>query len=192
MGIFGFVANLANLPLIYKYKKSSSYIRRQINQDVAKYLRQEKSDNENILPYSILIKCLRSEYFRVIFYHRIGYFNGWLRRYKRPSHLLMISPKCMIMGGVRFHHPYCTIINAKRVGENFTFRHLTTVGNKIDGRNDLVPTIGNNVTLGANVTIIGDITIGNNVIVGAGSVVTKDVPSNCIVAGNPANVIRTL
>lgn len=41
-------------------------------------------------------------------------------------------------------------------------------------------------------TIIGDITIGDNVIVGAGSVVTKDVPSNCIVAGNPAKVIKTL
>ena len=33
--------------------------------------------------------------------------------------------------------------------------------------------------------------IGNQVIVGAGSVVTKDVPSNCIVAGNPAKIIKT-
>ena len=36
-----------------------------------------------------------------------------------------------------------------------------------------------------------NITIGNHVIVAAGSVVTKDVPSNCIVAGNPAKVIKT-
>jgi acetyltransferase-like isoleucine patch superfamily enzyme len=35
------------------------------------------------------------------------------------------------------------------------------------------------------------ITIGDEVIVGAGAVVTKDVPSNCIVAGNPARIIRT-
>ena len=58
------------------------------------------------------------------------------------------------------------------------------------GRNDLIPTIGNNVSLGANVNIMGNVTIGNNVIVGAGSVVVKDVPDNCIVAGNPAKIIK--
>ena len=41
-------------------------------------------------------------------------------------------------------------------------------------------------------TIIGPVHIGDNVIIGAGSVVVKDVPSNCVVAGNPAKVIRTL
>lgn len=192
MGISEFVTYLTYLPLINKYKKSSTDTRRQINQDAAKYLRQEKYGDEDILTYSILIKCLRSEYFRVLFYHRTGGFNGWLKRYKRASCNLIISPKCLIMGGVSFKHPYNTIINAKRIGKNFVFRHLTTIGNKIDGRNDLVPTIGDNVTLGANVIIIGDIQVGDNVIVGAGSVITKDVPSNCIVAGNPAKVIRTL
>ena len=52
------------------------------------------------------------------------------------------------------------------------------------------PVIGNNVTLGASVTIIGNVKIGNNVIIGAGSVVVHDVPNNTIVAGNPARVIR--
>ncbi len=67
-----------------------------------------------------------------------------------------------------------------------------TVCNKIDGRNDLCPTIGDRVTLAANVVVIGDITIGNNVIVGAGSVVVKDVPDNVVVAGNPAKIIKSL
>ena len=44
-------------------------------------------------------------------------------------------------------------------------------------------------SIGANATILGGITIGENSIVGAGSVVTKDVPDNVIVAGNPAKVI---
>ena len=52
------------------------------------------------------------------------------------------------------------------------------------------PIIGNTVNLGANVVIIGNIHIGDNVIVGAGSVVVKDIPDNCIVAGNPARIIR--
>ena len=96
---------------------------------------------------------------------------------------------CELLGGVYNPHSYATILNAKRIGRNFSHRNCTTIGNKIDGRNDLVPVIGDNVTLGANVVIIGNITIGNNVIVGAGSVVTKDIPDNSIVVGNPARII---
>lgn len=61
-----------------------------------------------------------------------------------------------------------------------------------DKNNGERPIIGDNVSLGANVTIMGGVHIGNNVVVGAGSVVVKDVPDNCIVAGNPARIIRTL
>jgi acetyltransferase-like isoleucine patch superfamily enzyme len=46
------------------------------------------------------------------------------------------------------------------------------------------------VSIGSGATLLGGITIGENAIVGAGSVVTKDVPANAIVAGNPAKVLR--
>ena len=45
-------------------------------------------------------------------------------------------------------------------------------------------------SIGSNCTILANLTIGENAIVGAGSVVTKDVPANTIVAGNPARIIR--
>jgi acetyltransferase-like isoleucine patch superfamily enzyme len=45
-------------------------------------------------------------------------------------------------------------------------------------------------SIGSGATILANVTIGENAIVGAGSVVTKDVPNNCIVAGNPARVLR--
>ena len=45
-------------------------------------------------------------------------------------------------------------------------------------------------SIGSGATILSSTTIGENAIVGAGSVVTKDVPANCIVAGNPARVLR--
>jgi acetyltransferase-like isoleucine patch superfamily enzyme len=46
-------------------------------------------------------------------------------------------------------------------------------------------------SIGSGATVLGGITIGENAIVGAGSVVTKDVPANTIVAGNPAKILRT-
>lgn len=49
--------------------------------------------------------------------------------------------------------------------------------------------IGDNVVLCAGCIVIGKIKIGNNVCVGAGAVVTKDVPDNAVVVGNPARII---
>jgi acetyltransferase-like isoleucine patch superfamily enzyme len=47
-------------------------------------------------------------------------------------------------------------------------------------------------SIGTNSTILANLTIGENAIVGAGSVVTRDVPANTIVAGNPAKVLRQI
>ena len=53
-------------------------------------------------------------------------------------------------------------------------------------------TIGDNVWIGGSVTILPGVTIGDNVTIGAGSVVTKDIPSNSIAVGNPCKVIKTI
>ena len=52
--------------------------------------------------------------------------------------------------------------------------------------------IGSNVFIGNDATILKGVTIGNNVIIGASSVVTHDIPDNCVAAGNPARVIMSL
>ena len=62
-------------------------------------------------------------------------------------------------------------------------RHLTSKGEIM---------IGRNVWIGDKVTILGSVTIGDNVIIGAGSIVTRNIPSNSMVAGVPAKVIKTL
>ena len=87
-------------------------------------------------------------------------------------------------------HPSSTYLNAQYIGRNFTCRQNTTIGNKSDDKPSERPTIGDNVTLGANVVIIGNVRIGNNVTIGAGSVVVRDVPDNAIVVGNPARIIK--
>ena len=53
-------------------------------------------------------------------------------------------------------------------------------------------TIGNNVWIGANCTILGGVTIGDNVVIGAGSVVTRNIPSNSLAYGVPCRVRKTL
>lgn len=53
-------------------------------------------------------------------------------------------------------------------------------------------TIGHNVWIGANATILPGVTIGDDVVVGAASVVTKDVPEGSIVIGSPARVVRSV
>lgn len=84
------------------------------------------------------------------------------------------------------HYSGIVVHEYAKIGKNFIIHQGTTIGTTDKG----VPTIGDNVTVGANVSIIGDVTIGNNCTIGAGSVVTKDIPDNCIVAGVPAKVLR--
>lgn len=132
-----------------------------------------------------------NRYFRQLFYYRIG-FSSVLLSFIFPGEKTFIISTRNIGSGFYPAHPFATILNANSIGKNFSCRQCTTIGNKIDGRNDLVPTIGDNVNVGANTVIIGKITIGNNVIIGAGSVIVNDIPDNSIVVGNPGKIIKKL
>lgn len=126
-------------------------------------------------------------YFRIKNYERIQRILSFLLR---PYPLLFLGSQVKIKpGGLFLYHPFSTFINAKSIGFDCIIRQNTTIGNASDD-NSKIPVIGDNVQIGANVVIIGDIAIGSNVVIGAGSVVTKNVPENCTVAGNPARIIR--
>jgi len=86
------------------------------------------------------------------------------------------------------------------VGHNVTFindlfPHATSEDGQLQTEDDwtCIPTeIKKGASIGSSVTIICGVTIGCNAIIGAGSVVTKDVPDNTIVAGNPATILRKI
>lgn len=107
--------------------------------------------------------------------------------------------------GKEFYSNYnCTILDCAKVtfgdyvlvAPNCVF---STAGHAIDPERRKVwieialpITIKDNVWIGANVTVLPGVTIGENSIIGAGSVVTKDIPSNVIAVGNPCKVLRQL
>lgn len=53
-------------------------------------------------------------------------------------------------------------------------------------------TIGNNVWIGGSATLLPGVTVGDNVVIGAGAVVTKDIPDNVVVGGNPARILKKI
>lgn len=168
-----------------------SNLRSIINADLE---RRRKNSDLNISYFWMFIYYIHNDrYFRNLFYHRIGPVLSMLIGWWRPGDKYFVISKTTKIGeGAYFAHPFASEINAKSIGDNFTCRHLTTLGNKVDGDNENRPVIGDNVTLGVNVSIIGGVTIGNNVVIGAGSVVVKDIPANSVAVGNPCRVIKSI
>src|SRR6202795_2198828 len=84
------------------------------------------------------------------------------------------------------------------IGHNVTFINdlyprATTTDGQLQSEKDWKverTIVKKGASIGAGATILSSVVIGENAIVGAGSVVTKDVPANAVVAGNPAKVLR--
>lgn len=108
------------------------------------------------------------------------------------------------VGNNFFANYNCTILDVGKViiGDNVMFApnvSIYTAGHPIHpkSRNSgyeygIGITIGDNVWVGGNVVINPGVHIGNNVVIGSGSVVTKDIPYNVIVVGNPCKIIREI
>jgi acetyltransferase-like isoleucine patch superfamily enzyme len=78
---------------------------------------------------------------------------------------------------------------------NDTYPRATTPDGRLQTEKDWIvePTlVRKGASIGSGATILANITIGANAMIGAGSVVTRDVPADAIVAGNPARLLRSL
>ncbi|PFN80579.1 serine acetyltransferase [Bacillus sp. AFS076308] len=89
--------------------------------------------------------------------------------------------------GLKIGHYGSIIVNGRaRIGKNCVIQSDVNIGIHNDG----VPMIGNNVYIGPGAKLFGPIKIGDNVTIGANAVVNRDIPSNCVVAGVPAKIIK--
>jgi len=85
-----------------------------------------------------------------------------------------------------------TIENNVFLGPSVTFTNDKYPRSKVYPDEFMRTHIKEGASLGANATILPGITIGKNSMVGAGAVVTKDVPDNVLVVGNPAKIVKIL
>lgn len=154
--------------------------------DVRVNLKQSNIRINSIVGFVYLIIYNRT--FRNLFLWRIGVCKYLLvNLYPSPHPSFTIATHMKLGPGMTCIHPFATIVNAESIGKGFVVLNNVTVGNNKSGER---PIIGDNVRINANAVVIGKIVIGNNAIIGAGSVVTKSIPDNCVVVGNPAFILK--
>ncbi len=102
-----------------------------------------------------------------------------------------IHPGADIGEGFFIDHATGVVIGETAIiGGNVSLFQGVTLGGVSTAKEKRHPTIKDNVVIGANAVILGNITIGENVKIGAGSVVVKDVPPDSTVVGVPGKVVK--
>ena len=110
-----------------------------------------------------------------------------LWKLNRTRHYIQIPRSTKIGFGLYIGHGGPIVVNGTtKIGDNCNLSQFTTIGSN----HGHAATIGNNVYVGPNVSIVEDVIIGNNVTIGAGSVVTKDIPNDATAVGNYAKVLN--
>ncbi|MGC9992605.1 MAG: serine O-acetyltransferase [Candidatus Cybelea sp.] len=101
-----------------------------------------------------------------------------------------IHPAARIGKGVFIDHGSGVVIGeTSEIGDGCTIYQGVTLGGTSLSHGKRHPTLGRNVTVGVNATVLGAIVLGDNAKVGGGSVVVKDVPANATVVGVPARIV---
>lgn len=114
----------------------------------------------------------------------------WLANVSRFFTQIEIHPAAKIGKGIFIDHGSGVVIGeTTEIGDGCTIYQGVTLGGTSLSRGKRHPTLGRNVTIGVNSSVLGAIVLGDNAKVGGGSVVVKDVPSNATVVGVPARVV---
>lgn len=104
-------------------------------------------------------------------------------------HGIEIHSTAIIGKGLYLGHPFNITINGSAiVGENCNIHKGVTIGRENRGKRAGAPKLGDDVWIGTNAVIVGDIEIGNNVLIAPNTFVNCDIPNDSIVFGNPCVV----
>lgn len=115
-------------------------------------------------------------------------YKALFKKYRDKNHI-ELSVDTEIGEGLYFGHPYCITINSKaKLGKNINIHKGVTIGQENRGKRQGVPTIGDNVWIGINATIVGNIHIGNDVLIAPNAYVNCDVSDHSVVFGNPCQI----
>ncbi len=122
---------------------------------------------------------------------RVPFFPRLISQIMRLLTLIEIHPGATIGRRLFIDHGCGVVIGESAViGDNVVIFQGVTLGGTGKEKGKRHPTIGNNVVIGAETIILGNITVGDNVTIGAGTVITKSVPSNVTIVGNPPRIIE--
>lgn len=164
-------------------------------------LLREDSRKSGLKIFNLIVSLFILSTFGVVVLYRLA---NWLNRKRIPFFPLVlenierilygaeISSSSSIGPGFQIVHSVGLVIGPNVVaGRNFRVHQNVTIGMRerlSNGRS--TPVFGDNVTVFAGAAILGPIRIGDNVKIGANAVVINDVPSNVIVGGVPAKIIK--
>lgn len=137
--------------------------------------------------YLILFRTA-SFYFEKKAFFRKHYYNFKLIKLTKKTQM-NIPSETSIGEGFYIGHLGRIIINPQsQIGKNVNIATGVTIGRVNRGDKKGVPTIGNNVWIGTNSVIVGNITIGDDVLIAPLTYINQDIPSHSIVTGNPCTI----
>lgn len=114
-------------------------------------------------------------------------------RHYQIKYGFQIYPETQIGAGLYLGHWGSLVINPNTIiGKNCNIAQGVTIAQSNRGKNKGAPILGDEVWIGPNAVLVGNITIGNNVLIAPNAYVTTDVPENSIVLGNPASITSNL
>lgn len=159
---------------------------------IKKIIRLENRPGIKIVFFNRIINLVKIINKKIFISYPLYIVMRWLYKRMMIKYGIFLPIELKFGHGLSITHYGGIIINLNSlIGNNVTIMHGVTIGNKVPF-SVKAPKIADNVFIGANAIIIGDLNIGENSVIGAGSVVTKDVAPNTIVAGNPACLIKQI
>lgn len=171
---------------------NSTEYKRLLNYDLkfnASFRGKEKLSKTDLQKYELVYlrlyrraqACMGSIWYKLYFYPKLKKFS--------LKTGIGIYENMNIPAGLIIGHAGTIVINGNTIfSGNVMLTHGVTIGRDVRGRRKGSPTIGKNVCIRCNSTVVGKITIGDDVLIAPNTFVNFDVPSHSVVVGNPASI----